>query len=169
MTQLIYHPAFDPYNALLRSIRVLAALPLGIDPLTLRILDFYLLFPERLINIRLTTQLRSAVRKLEAQPRYPYDRLPASRNIFERMASSFDAALQTMTARGLISSDEYTNHVNLRVETVPAELFALALSQNESEGKLMSILVTLAAEFPLAGTNGIKDRSGLAEYRYDVV
>jgi hypothetical protein len=130
MTQLVYHPAFDPYNALLRSVRVLAALRDGVDPVALRILEFYLLFPEELINIRLTTKLRSLVRKLGALPRYPYDRLPAPRSIFDRMGSSFDAALQTMTTRGLIAVDETTNRVSLLSKDMPTELFHLASQQN---------------------------------------
>ena len=168
VTQLIYHPAFDPYNALLRTVRVLAAIPKGVDSMALRILEFYLLFPEQLVGMRLSPKLRSAVRRLSASARYPYDRLPASRSVFERMGSSFDAALQTLSVRGLVDVNAFA-HVTLRADQVPKELADLIREQNEEEKNLMSVLTAIASEFATAGSNGLKDRSGLAEYRYDVV
>ena len=169
MTQLVYHPAFDPYNALLRAVRLLVAAPEGFDPMTLRILEFYLLFPEELINIRLTAKLRSAVRKLDARPRYPYDRLPTPRSLFERMRTSFEAALQTLTSRGLVSTEVASGRVVLRTGDTPAELLDLALGQNADEADLITVLAAISSEFPTSGANGLKDRSSLMEYRYDVV
>jgi hypothetical protein len=169
VTQLVYHPAFDPYNALLRTVRVLDAANDGLDADALRILEFYLLFPEEMMKARLNAKLRSAVKRLGAEPRFPYDRLPAPRSVFDRMAGSFDGALQTMAARGLVVVDENTQHVQLIADAMPKELLDLAREQNENESQLMSILVAMAAEFPTAGPNGLKDRTGLAEYRYDAV
>jgi hypothetical protein len=169
VTQLVYHPAFDPYGALLRAIRLLSATPLGLDPMALRILEFYLLFPEQLRNIRLSPSLRSIVRKIPAEPRFPYDRLPAPRTVFERMASSSDAALQTIIARGLAIPAKDSAKLQLRRDLVPDGIVGLVAEQNQSEATLIEGLIELAATFPTNGSNGLKDRSGLAEYRYDVV
>lgn len=169
VTQLVYHPAFDPYNTMLRACRILLSCPDGLDPMALRILEFYLLFPEELGDVRLTTELRSVVRRLDARPRYPYDRLPASRTVFDRMGTAFDAALQTMTSRGLVKAQGAPSRLRLVTELVPAAILDLASEQNKNEMPLMSALAGLAAVFPTAGENGLKDRSGLAEFRYDVV
>lgn len=171
MTQLVYHPAFDPYNALLRTVRILLALPEGVDRLTIRLLDFFLLFPESLASARLTPQLRSKLRKLEVDPRYPYDRLPGAKVLFERMGPAFEAAIQTLLARGVASHAEKGNIISLVVEKAPNELLDLAREQNENESErgLMELLAEMAREFPSRGAGGLKDRSGLMEYRYDVL
>lgn len=167
MTQLVYHPAFDPYNALLRIIRVLSAVPEGIDPTALRIMDFYLLFPESLANARLTPQLRSLVRRLAAEPRYPYDKLPASKSLFERMAPSHEAARQTLVSKGIAAAEG--PKIRLLPDRLPTELRDLVEEQNRAEEPLLAAISSIAAAFPTEGPNGLKDRSGLAEYRYDVV
>lgn len=169
VTQLVYHPAFDPYNALLRVIRLLIAIPEGTDAVALRILDFYLLFPDQLLKARLTAALRSSVKKLGATSRFPYDRLPSPRGVFDRMETSFEAALQTMTSRGMINIEEISRKVQLRIDEVPDQLLNIAREQNTSEASLMTILASIAAEFRTDGPNGLKDRSSLAEYRYDAI
>jgi hypothetical protein len=167
VTQLVYHPAFDPYNALLRMVRILAASPEGLDPTALRILDFYLLFPESLADARLTPQLRSLVRRLAAEPRYPYDKLPATKTLFERMESSHEAARQTLLAKGFAAANG--SKIRLLANRLPTELLDLVDEQNKNEASLMAAISSIAAAFSTEGPNGLKDRSGLAEYRYDVV
>ncbi len=60
MIQLSYQPAFDPFHAIYRQLRVLSAIEpsksLPVDHA--RILDFYLLFPFRISGIRLMPQHR---------------------------------------------------------------------------------------------------------------
>jgi hypothetical protein len=168
MTQLVYHPAFDPYNSLLRSCRLLFALPVAVDVTALRILDFFLLFPEELGRMRLSTKLRSAVSKLKAEPRFPYDRLPAPRTLYDRMGSSFDAGIQTMEVQHMIEVEASTSKIELRPDAIPDAILELVKRQNEVEHTLVNLLGSIADEFPSSGPNGLKDRSRLAEYRYDV-
>jgi hypothetical protein len=52
---------------------------------------------------------------------------------------------------------------------LPKELLNRALEQNKNEEHLMSALVAIGHAFPTNGPNGLKDRSSLLEYRYDVV
>jgi hypothetical protein len=167
MTQLVYHPAFDAYNALLRIVRVLLAFPTGLDAAALRIIDFYLLFPEAISNARMTPQLRSVVKRLGAQPRFPYDKVPASRTLFERMESPHEAARQTLVSKGFIKQAD--GSMILHEMLLPKELLDLAVKQNKNEEYLMSALVAIGEAFPINGPNGLKDRSSLLEYRYDVV
>jgi hypothetical protein len=167
VTQLVYHPAFDAYNALLRIIRILLAAPVGLDVPALRILDFYLLFPEALSDARMTPQLRSTVRRLAAKPRFPYDKVPASKALFERMAAPHEAARQTLVSKGFVVAE--TGRMVLQPSSTPVELLDLAREQNQNEEDLMSTLTAFGEGFPTNGPNGLKDRSGLLEFRYDVV
>ena len=168
VTQLVYHPAFDPYNAALRLLRLLSASPKPLDRTSLRILDFYVLFPEELSQARLTTALRSKVRRLNSEPRYPYDRLPAQQPLFARMEPSFDAALQTLIAKGLAARSTEETYA-LVSENVPTSLLEIARKRNEAEAGLIEVLVEVGTSFEGLGANGLKDRTGLAEYRYDAV
>lgn len=167
MTQLVYHPAFDAYNAVLRIIRLLISAPTGLDAANLRILDFYLLFPESLIQARLTPQLRSLVRRLASKPRFPYDKLPTTRSLFERMQAPHDAARQTLISRAIATKTENRFYVDDAV--LPARLRTVALERNTEEATLMEVLMLIGREFPISGPNSLKDRSGLLEYRYDVI
>lgn len=166
MTQLVYHPAFDPYNAALRLLRLLSASEQPLDRTSLRILDFYVLFPDELGHARLTTRLRSKVRRLNAEARYPYDRLPAQQPLFARMEPSFDAALQTLIAKGLVTRSDDESY-ELVPEKVPATLLEIARNRNASEADLIEVLVEVGTSFESLGPDGLKDRTGLAEYRYD--
>jgi len=167
MTQLIYHPAFDPFNALLRIVRLLEAIGTGVDATALQIGEFFLLFPERIIDARLTPKLRGQVVRAALQARYPYDRLPSSRVLFERMEPAHQAALQTLVSRGFVTSSE-DGVVKLNGETMPIEVLDLAAAHNKKELGLTTLLIEILQAFPIAGSNGLKDRSKLMEFRYDV-
>lgn len=169
MTQLVYHPAFDPYNALLRTCRLLDEMAGGIDVTALRVLDFLLLFPEHLASVRLSPALKGAVRRLKAQPRFPYDRLPTPRALFRRMAAPYEAAMQTLVSRGLVDVDETTGVIRLKEGVVPASLMSLAKLRNEEEADLMSVLQQLGSQYSAYGSDGLKDRSHLDEFLYDAV
>jgi hypothetical protein len=166
VTQLVYHPAFDAYNAVLRLLRLLFAASKPLDRTSLRILDFYVLFPEELPHARLSTPLRSKVRRLNSKPRYPYDRLPAQQPLFARMEPSFDAALQTLIAKGLVTRDDDETY-RLAIENLPTALAKIIRERNEAEPDLIEVLAEIGTTFDSLGANGLKDRTGLAEYRYD--
>ena len=168
MTQLVYHPAFDPYNALLRIVRVLLLAPSGMEKAGVRIAEFFLLFPERLVEARLTTQLKARVKTAAFASRFPYDRLPSSKILFERMEPSFDAALQTLLARGLaVESPDST--LTLDVTRVPQEILDLALEHNKNDAQISKVFGEIFESCSISGPNGLKDRSKLMEHRYDVV
>ena len=109
MIQLSYQPAFDPLHAVFRLTRLSKMLgkagPLPKD--TIRILDFFLLFPFRISEMRLKRQ-HVAFRKIAANfaSSKPYGDQPEGRVLFERMEVMQMAALQTLAAKGFIDSRE---------------------------------------------------------------
>ena len=167
MTQIAYHPAFDPYSSLLRIIRVFMATSSQMDSIKARIGEFFILFPERLIEARLSPQLRARAKRITVGPRYPYDRLPSSRILFDRMQPSFEAALQTMQVRGFVTSAP-DGTMSLNQEVLPVEITSLALEQNGNEAYLADTLGDVLSAYPTGGPDGLKARSKLMEFRYDV-
>lgn len=169
MTQLTYHPAFDPYHQIFRTCRLIVAVGKPFDADKLRIADFYLLFPERIPEIRLSRKLRSDAARLKMEPRFPYDRMPDARLLFARMEPTFQAAIQTMLHDGLLNP-EAAQHNLLAIGAgleQDSELYLRARSANEEETALMTFLTELIEEFSYLGADGLKDRTGLEDHRYD--
>lgn len=168
MTQLVYHPAFDPYQSVVRIMQILLAAENPVERQMLKILEFYLLFPEKIKTIRLSRQLRAHLKFIKAEPRYPYDRLPQPVLLYNRMEPSFEAALQTLISHRIILSLS-SGAVELNQDVHGLRLQKIAQQRNDREVNLVSFIVRMAEEFESLGTDGIKDRSGLAEFRYDAI
>lgn len=171
VTQLSYHPAFDAYHQIYRTIRLLLGVGEAFNAHKLRMADFYLLFPEKISDIRLSTELRALARRLNKEPRYPYDNMPESRLLFARMEPTFQAALQTMIHERLVDQEEATHDLLRLGSGVPRDssLVARALEANSSESELVNFLSKLIRSFDYTGPNGLKARTALEEHRYDAV
>ncbi|MER9644732.1 ABC-three component system middle component 5 [Mesorhizobium sp. M0239] len=173
MTQLSFQPAFDAFHTVFRFLRLRAVVeavgPLPYDKI--RILDFYLLFPHKIQDIRLT-QKHQKFKKLSEKYFYmkPYGELPDSRMLLERMGPMQVAAAQTLATRSLMSS-EALEHEEVRATkaALPPELATRIEQLNESQSDLMEFLSILANDYPLAGDSGLKARTGLMEHRYDAI
>lgn len=173
MIQLSYQAAFDPFHAMYRNLRILDAIDrsksLFVDHI--RILDFYLLFPFKISSIRMTPQHRKfrAV-ATEYEDRRPYGEEPDSTQVFARMRPMQIAALETLAKKQIVDATELKNGKVLRSDTsLPPELAKRIEGANASEPKLMEAISALGSEYPLLGTSGLKDRTGLLEHRYDAV
>jgi ABC-three component (ABC-3C) system Middle Component 5 len=173
MIQLSYQAAFDPFHAMYRDLRILNAIgplkPLFVDQV--RILDFYLLFPFKISAIRLIPQHRR-FRGLadDYENAQPYGSQPDNAQIFARMKPIQIAALESLAEKQIIDAAELKNGNVVRTEiSLPPALVARVSSANVREPKLMEAISALGSEYPLLGQNGLKDRTGLLEYRYDAV
>lgn len=173
MIQLSYQPAFDPFHAVFRLLRLREAVlkdgPLDKDHL--KILDFYLLFPFRIDGIRLQQGHRK-FRRLATQyaAAKPYGDQPEDRVLFGRMNTMQTVALDTMSAKRLIDSKKYELGTVVRADTIiPDDLAARVTEANTEEADLVSFLGVLAREYHLLGNDGLKSRSGLMEHRYDAI
>ncbi|WP_145140044.1 ABC-three component system middle component 5 [Roseomonas gilardii] len=169
--QLSYQPAFDAAHAIFRFLRIKIFLGLiNIEFEKLRILDFYLLFPFQAAGIRLRTEdvwVRAIAKKLEGHRSYA--KLPSPEILFEKMKVSQVAGLQTMAAAGSVDIEAMRNSlVKFKHFDLPADLVAKINQANEREVETMEIVKALQ-HYPLLGKDGLKDRTGLLEYRYDHV
>lgn len=173
MIQLSFEPAYDAYHAIFRHLRLrdLATGENGLPIDQFRILDYYLMFPFRLEQFRLKRghgRYRAMFRRLAAEPRYVEH--PSDKMVFERMRPIQDASLQTLAQKQLFDlaclEDGVVRSTAAPLPENTAERIERA---NEGESELMEFLNVLARDYPLLGPDGLKDRSGLMEYRYDAL
>jgi hypothetical protein len=82
------------------------------------------------------------------------------------MEPTFDAALQTLVAKGLVKCTDERAFTVIR-DNVPRRLQQIVSERNSTEPELLATLIEMGTSFSSLGPNGLKDRTGLAEYRYD--
>lgn len=173
MTQLTYNEAFDPYHATFRFLRLWQGCELAgkIHFDMLRILDFYLLFPFRIQNMSLFTEDRGWRRISKSyEDRKPYGELPDDVSIFSRMEPFQRAAITSLVDSDLVSVDAWqSNQVEFLDVELPSTIQARCSELNGSMRDVVDILCSMKERYPLLGRNGLKDRTGLLEYRYDSV
>jgi hypothetical protein len=173
MTQLTYNEAFDPYHAAFRFMRLHLACDLSkrtpFD--TLRILDFYLLFPFRLQSMKFFSgDVGWRKTSKSYDDRAPYGTMPDDNSLFARIEPFQRAAITSLVHSGYISADAWTvNEVQFTEESLPPAVRARCIELNTSMADIVGILCQLKSRYPLAGSDGLKDRTGLLEYRYDPV
>lgn len=165
---LIYHPAFDAYHCVFRML-LLADQLFDLEVDKAKLLDFYLLFPGAVKNIRLPETLKNL--RAQAKEAINVYRDPVSElSTFREMRHIQDAALKCIAASGLIDLERYEAGFVTRTKTPinPALRTKQAAFLNESPSIIKSILSELS-RIPLLGHDGLKHRSQLMEHRYDYV
>lgn len=172
MIQLSYQAALDPFHALFRLLRLWPILSKGPLPReTVRILDFYLLFPFRIGEIKIAKRHLHFRRlaKTYAHTK-PYGEQPEGRAILNRMEPIQNAALNTLAANGFIDTDRLLlGEVRVTDVPIPDDIASRVNAANSNQVDLMEFLGLLASDYNLLGPDGLKDRTGLLEYRYDPV
>jgi hypothetical protein len=172
MIQLTFQPAYDPFHAMFRFLRlkeILSQKSLHRDHV--RILDFYLMFPFRIAGIRLTPQ-HQTFRRLtrEYTKMKPYGNQPEDRIVFNRMEQIQIAALETLAAREFIDASRLqVGEVAITKKPLPLPLATRISDVNDEDRSLFSFLEILAFDYPLTGANGLKDRTHLADFRHDAI
>jgi hypothetical protein len=173
MIQLSYQTAFDPFHAMYRGLRILGVIEPSKSLLAdhARILDFYLLFPFRISGIRLVRH-HQKFRRLAAlyEDARPYGDQPEDAQIFARMKPMQTAALETLAEKKIIDAGQWESGSVVRTKKpLPSALAARIDEANAKEPELMEAILALSSDYQLLGQNGLKDRTGLLEYRYDAV
>jgi len=170
MGQIVYQAALDPYHAVFRMLRILrlnaSGGALAVDQI--RVLDFYLLFPFRLSAFRFRPK-HSAFKRLGV--RYdnarPYGEWPDEKALMARMQPIQLAALATLGRVEIIDETKLEQGVVVLIGGPDGELEQRVVKHNADNPELSTAIETLINEYPTTGSDGIKSRSGLLEYRYD--
>jgi hypothetical protein len=134
----------------------------------LRILDFYFVFPQLLSSVRLSNSGRSKLRRLTiSKNKYTFSSGPEL--VFTQMAPLQRQAIWLLQSAGIVSVSSPPSQ-NIRMTApIPSEVGRAIERRHSQYGNLLSFLTRELGQMSLHGNGGLKDRSGLMEYRYDPV
>lgn len=162
---LVYHPAFDIYNCAFRMLQLLNYVKQSeIELDRLRIWDFYLTFPNEARKIIFPKDLIELKRIFKDKANNPYEDLIDPRKIAERMRPFQISALRYLASYGLIDNNLFLKNVIKRTnKKIPQELEEKINDVTTEKENIMK----LVQGFNQLALRGIKERTGLLEYRYD--
>ena len=175
MFSLTYTPAYDPYHAVLRYVALLKSTDTRcMAARTLRVADFFVCFPWVIKELRAPRGLYGFIKRRNAllkvyQPS-DYDALPDPRVVFERMEPMQITAVSAMLGAKLITREEGGTENTCLQEDQISKAMAGAIDNFITEhGELLNFLTESLTQISVFGSDGIFSRSGLGEYKYDVV
>lgn len=171
MIQLAFESAFDPFHAAFRILRQLEFRGgAAISVARLKILDTYVAEPRRCLDIRVPPGLKKKAKLAAACQPPTYGARPSAGAMFNRMSPMQDAAIQTLAFQGFVDADSFAQGLAMRTDTaLPENLAARILQVNVSQNDLMTFLLNDLAAIDFNGPNGLKARTSLGEFRYDIV
>lgn len=174
MFSLTYTSAYDPYHTAFRFL-ALWDTKVGLDSVSfevLRIVDFYHSFPWLLKDFSAYSKIsgfqRDKNRMVKSYPKSKFEVLPDKYQVFQRMLPSQLSARAALTQAGMIEIKDdviYAREGKLNSTSLHEKLEAY----REQHQEFLSFLTEKLAKVPLLGPGGLKERSGLGEFRYDIV
>lgn len=165
---LIYNPAFDFHHAVFRLLQILTAAPeREYEIERLRILDYFLLFPEQIETLRFPSEIRHK-RSLFQRAYNPYRQVENPQRLFFELEPFQLTALQSLAAHRLIDRDKFKEGLAQRTqEPLPAVLAGTLTARNARSPAVVDLISRDLAALPLLGPDGLKERSHLLDARYD--
>lgn len=165
---LIYHPGYDAYHCIFRLLAVIDHVQdMEIDKA--RILEFFLLYPSGIANIKIP-QGKTAIRKEAKLLSNQYHDPINLRTTFRDMRFMQDAALKCIAAASLIDLDRFElGFVTRTAIPIPESLNSQIDNFIEQHEVVSQFILKELSSLPLLGTNGLKHRTELMEYRYDLI
>ncbi len=165
---LIYNPAFDLHHTVFRLLQLLtSAPPAEYETERVRILDYFLLFPEQVPSLKFPDEIKRK-RWLFIQPYNPYRRIDNPSRLFFELETIQTTALQSLASRGLIDRDRFqAGAVKRTAEALPTVLAEAIKQRAASSPELIDLVARDLIALPLLGPKGLKARSRLLDTRYD--
>lgn len=168
---LIYDQALDPYHT---SIRLMAlsnaakerSTTLSVD--AARIADYFLVHPFKMRDFVFSAEFRN-IRAAVKESENPYRNAPGMRATFERMRPIFVSALSGLIAKEYVKEDAFGSGViRLAEVTIPDALQATIDKFRARQTTVGKFILSDFLDIPANGEKGLKHRSHLIEYRYDI-
>jgi len=165
---LVYHPAFDIYNGVFRMLQLVTFMKQEhVELDKIRIWDFYLTFPNEARKISYPTSLSELKKIFKKRPENPYEDLIDSKRIINRMKPYQMAALRCLASYGLIDGDLLAKKIISKTDKdIPSELLDKINDLSVEKSNIIKLIVGFH-ELPLYGKAGLKERTGLIEFKYD--
>jgi hypothetical protein len=165
---LIYHPAFDAFHCIFRLLLIIEVNN-EIETAKLRIIDFFVLFPAEVRNVRLEKdqlKIKKYAKLLVNRYRGPVNSL----QLFRELEHIQAAAVGALAAANLIDKEKLREGVVKRTKIeLTGELSEKIKIFFSSLAEIEKFTLHELSAIPLNGIDGLKHRSALMEYRYDNV
>jgi hypothetical protein len=165
---IIYHPAYDVNHCAFRFITLLS----DIDEHqteweTLKLLDFYYVFPHLLADMRLPQNPIATKQSLKNIAKQ-YESLPEPRRLLFGLRELHNTTVRGLVAKGIADKNLYLkNIIKLYTDRIP-EILNNQIDKNEKrDSRWYKLIVKVLAKYPVNGKDGLKDRTQLMEFRYD--
>jgi len=135
----------------------------------LRILDFYLCFPAEIASIELPQNLQK-IRAIAKKSANKFRGPVSSLRTFRELEQIQKSAARLLAASDVFDSKKLEEGIISRTNRpLPAEFGRISPNPSDNVDALTNFVLTQLSQLPLLGTGGLKQRSGLMEYRYDPV
>lgn len=166
---LIYHQKDDTYHCIYRLMSILTVLGKdGIEIPKLKIIDFYVLFPNLISEVQFPRiPGATKIKNMAASLKRNYEKLPDSSRLFSELSLYQNQAINIILAKKIIEADgamvkpgTYFNH-----DSVSKVVKEGSVLNNQF---LVSAIKTLN-QVDLYGQSGLKARTQLMEARYDAI
>lgn len=165
---LIYHPAFDAYHCVFRVLYITNTLT-ELEIEKLRIIDFYLAFPSEVMNIKLPRE-HTSIRKYAQKTQNVYHGPVNAKQTFRDMSNIQNAVIRSLGASNHLDKSALNEGVVLRTKKqVSDDLLNAFEIVSIKDNVINKFILEKLVDIPLNGIDGLKDRTGLMEYRYDNV
>lgn len=166
---LTYHPAFDSYHCAYRTLLLTTKMSEEIVEIErMRIWDFYLVFPAETNRISIPRDLWSLKQSANKRPN-PYEELIDPQRVFERMKLFQLAAFRYLAAFGFIESREMAHNVLKRTsKPIPNKLLSSMERLDSREQYVIQLISSPLNELSLYGDKGLKFRTKLLDFKYDI-
>lgn len=161
---------FDAYHCALRLASIAADCDLeAIEWDRMRILDFFAACPHLLKTIRLPVELRSRKRILKTV-REPYESFPSTARLFFQLGEIQATAARLLVASGVFARDAMlTGLVELGEGEHRPVLGHITEQAQFRSSEWYRFITKDLCKLPLQGKDGLKERSGVMEFRHDPV
>lgn len=134
-----------------------------------RIIDFYILFPHLIKEIKPFPRELHSYRKSVNKIPPPYERVKNIKRVMFELETIQTTALQNLLAKGLIDLDAFKLKKVQRSLTDLPQAVMDELKNNEiANSEWFEMLVNTFCTIKLKGKSGLKSRTGLMEFRYDL-
>ncbi len=168
LDMLLYHPAFDINHCIFRILRLLTKLPTDDHEIErIKILDFYLLFPQEINRMKFPRALLSFKRQIRKHEQR-YEEFNDPHRIFHQLEPLQIIALKCLAAYNLIDAESLSQgKVRRTVTPIPKDLQETIEKANSVDSNIIDLLTRSFNSISLYGDKGLKARTELLEYQYD--
>ena len=166
---LTYHPAYDVNHCAYRLLLILeSAQNQRIKWEVLRMIDFYILFPSLLKQLSLPKEYIKVRKHFNSIPQ-TYETISNPTRLMFELANIQIAGLTSLIAKNLISKEEFAEDYVLRTKMpVPNELNDKILNDDLRKAGWFIFLTSEFSKIDFYGPRGLKSRTGLMEFKYDI-